>query len=201
MSTSTRKPTSAPAAASAGESPRATAAESPTTATCASRGERGEPLRLGRADEREGEQDVAEAGSLHHFRLAELLARDPDRAGAHLHVRDRRQLVRLDVRPEREPVLVAVALHAGDIALDSVQVDRRDRGVELLDAHLDHRFRRHLLAEPDDRVALDVEADEIRLDRGARRHRVLEERAVLGVHLVEVLHVADVHAAANRVLQ
>ena len=98
--------------------------------------ERRKPLGLGGADEREREQDVADPGGLHHLGLAELLAGDPDRAGAELHVRDRGQLVRLDVRPEGETVLVAVALHPRDVALDGVQVDGRNRRVERRDVHV-----------------------------------------------------------------
>src|SRR6185437_6319574 len=58
-----------------------------------------------------------------------------------------------------------------------------------------------LTSKPDHGVALDVEADEIGLDRRPRRQRVGEESPVLGVHLVEVRHVADVHAHANRILE
>ena len=68
--------------------------------------------------------------------LTELLARDPDRTGAHLHVRDRGQLVRLDVRAEGEAMLVAVALHPCDVALDGVEVDSRDRRVQRGDVHV-----------------------------------------------------------------
>ena len=59
----------------------------------------------------------------------------PTAPARELHVRDRGQLVRLDVRAERERVLVAVALHARDVALDRVEVDRRDRRVERGDVH------------------------------------------------------------------
>src|SRR5438552_10246817 len=58
-----------------------------------------------------------------------------------------------------------------------------------------------LTSKPDHGVALDVEADEIRLDRRPSRHRVGEEPPVLGVHLVEVRHLADVHADADCVLK
>ena len=52
------------------------------------------------------------------------------------------QLVRLDVRPEGEAVLVAVALHARDVALDGVQVDGRDRRVERVESITSRRARR-----------------------------------------------------------
>src|SRR5207247_10621193 len=54
----------------------------------------------------------------------------------------RSQLVRLDVGAEREAVLVAVALEARDVPLDRVEIDRRDRRVELRDLHLSRRARR-----------------------------------------------------------
>ena len=82
VSSSTRKPTSVPAAASAGESPRATAAESADDREARLPGERRKPLGLRGADEREREQDVAQPRGLHHLGLAELLAGDPDGAGA-----------------------------------------------------------------------------------------------------------------------
>src|SRR5437016_3709170 len=58
-----------------------------------------------------------------------------------------------------------------------------------------------LTSKPDHGVALDVETDEIGLDRRPRRHRVGEEPPVLGVHLVEVRQVAEVHADPHGVLQ
>ena len=94
-------------------------------------GERREPLRLGGADEREAEQDVVEAGVGHHLGLTQLLACDPVRAGIDLEPCEARQLVRLDVRPERERVLVAVALHAGDVPPDGVEVDGQHRRLEV----------------------------------------------------------------------
>ena len=51
-------------------------------------------------------------------------------------LRERGELVRLDVRPVGEAVLVAVALHARDVPLDRVQVDGRDRRVERDDVHV-----------------------------------------------------------------
>ncbi len=104
--------------------------------------QRREPLGLRRADEREGEQDVADPRGLHHLGLAELLAGDADGSGAKLHVRDRGQLVRLDMRAEGQRVLVAIALHTADVALDRIQVDRRDGRVQRRDVHLSRRARR-----------------------------------------------------------
>ncbi len=61
--------------------------------------QRRQPLGLGFADHIEGEQDViGHAGVGHHFDLAELLAGDADSARIDLHLGERRQLVRLDMR-------------------------------------------------------------------------------------------------------
>ena len=58
-----------------------------------------QPVGLALADDVEGQKDiVADAGVDEDFRLAELLAGEPDRAGRHLHLADRRDLVGLDVR-------------------------------------------------------------------------------------------------------
>jgi hypothetical protein len=85
--------------------------------------------------ERERDQHVVEPRRRHHLRLAELLAGDAGRAGANLRVCEHRQLVRLDVRPEREAVAVAVRLHPRDVPVDRVEVDRERRRVELLERH------------------------------------------------------------------
>ena len=95
-------------------------------------GERREALALGLPDEWEADQDVVEARICEHLRLAELLARDPARARVDLEPSDLRQLVRLDVRPQGDPVLVAVRLHARDVSLDRVEVDGERRALELV---------------------------------------------------------------------
>ena len=98
-------------------------------------GERSEPLRLGVADQREAQQDVVEPRVGEHLGLAELLARDPSRAGIDLEPRDLRKLVRLDVWPKRDAVLVAVRLHGGDVPLDSVEIGDEHRRLELVEPH------------------------------------------------------------------
>ena len=97
-------------------------------------GERREPLCLGGADERQAEQDVVEAGVGHHLGLTQLLACDTARAGIDLELCEARQLVRLDVGSERELVLVAVALHAGDVPLDGIEVDGQHGRLEVGEA-------------------------------------------------------------------
>ena len=98
-------------------------------------GEVGETLGLPDADERERDQDVVESVVGHQLRLAELLARDASRARSELEPREDRHLVRLHVRPERQPVLVAVALHARDVPVDRVEVDREERRRQIGDRH------------------------------------------------------------------
>ncbi len=51
-----------------------------------------------------------------------------------LELCEARQLVRLDVGSERELVLVAVALHAGDVPLDGVEVDGQHGRLEVGEA-------------------------------------------------------------------
>ena len=97
--------------------------------------QRGEPLGLRLADEREREQDVLEARVGHDLGLAELLAGDPDRSGLELEPGELGQLVGLDVRPQRDPVLVAVRLHPGDVPLDRVEVGGQHRRLEVGELH------------------------------------------------------------------
>ena len=100
----------------------------------------GEPLRLRLADEREREQDVLDPGVGHHLGLAELLARDPDRSGLELEPGELGQLVGLDVRAQRHPVLVAVGLHAGDVPLDCVEVRDQHRSLQVGELHRSRRY-------------------------------------------------------------
>ena len=97
--------------------------------------QRSEPLGLRGADQREREQDVLDAGVGHHLCFAELLAGDPDRTRLELQAGELGQLVRLDVRPQRDPVLVAVGLHPRDVSLDRVEVAGQHRRLELGDPH------------------------------------------------------------------
>ena len=97
--------------------------------------QRGEPLGLRGADEREREQDVVEARIGHHLGFAELLAGDPDRSRLQLQARELGQLVRLDVRPQRDPVLVAVGLHPEDVPLDRIEIAGQHGRLELGELH------------------------------------------------------------------
>ena len=111
----------------------------------------------------------------HRLRLAQLGAADADRSGGELILRDRGALVRLRVRPARQPVLLQRRLHRRDVLLHLVEIDAQRRRVELplRDARLDRavdRHRAHLGAG----VALHRLRDP---DVGGRRDRAGEERA------------------------
>ena len=96
--------------------------------------QRGEPLGLGVAQHVVGEQDVVgDAGIRHHLDLAELLAGDADRAGVDLQLRQRRDLVRLDVRAVGEAVARERVLRALDVRLDDVEVDDNRGCIEIGD--------------------------------------------------------------------
>ncbi len=97
--------------------------------------QRRQPLRLRGTDEREREQDVVEARIGHHLGFAELLAGDPDRSRLHLQARELGQLVRLDVRPQRDSVLVAVGLHPEDVPFDRIEIAGQHRRLELGELH------------------------------------------------------------------
>ena len=60
----------------------------------------------------------------------------PTAPRASWRVRERGQLVRLDVRPERHAELVAAGLHAVDVALDGVEIDDQRGRVDVVEAHL-----------------------------------------------------------------
>jgi len=96
-----------------------------------------QPIGLRLADDVEREQDIVGcAGVDEDLCLTKFLAGDPDGAGRHLQLRDRRNLVRLDVRPVADPGARHHRLHAPDVGLQAVQVDRHDGGVELTDMHV-----------------------------------------------------------------
>ena len=69
-----------------------------------------------------------------------------DAAGVALHLRNVRNLVRLDVRPVRDTGGVAGRLDAGDVALDPVEVDHHRGRAELARDSLSQR--RHGSAPP-----------------------------------------------------
>ena len=136
MSHSTRNAAVVPASASAADRPWATAGESPTAAIRTSPASAAKRAALAGAEDRIADEDVADAGRGHHLGLAELLAGDADRAAGELLVRERGELVRLDVRPERDAERVAVGLHAVDVALDRVEVDDQRGRVDVGEPHL-----------------------------------------------------------------
>ncbi len=59
----------------------------------------------------------------------------PMRAQFDLAMCEGRHLVGLDVRAQPQTVVVAVGLHFRQVVLDPVQVDHRNRGFQILDAH------------------------------------------------------------------
>ena len=100
-------------------------------------GKGGQRADLSGADDRVAEQDVAAAGLRHHQRLRDLLAGDADRTELDLASGELRQLVGLDVRPQLQPVAVAVGLHPREIPLHPVEVDEGRGGVEGFGSHPD----------------------------------------------------------------
>ncbi len=80
----------------------------------------------------EGEQHVVRhVGVGEDLDLAEFLARDPDGARGHLHPANLGDLVRFDVRPVGDAVLVQVRLHPADVGFHDVEIDGHGRRVEV----------------------------------------------------------------------
>src|SRR5256884_1303134 len=73
------------------------------------------------------DEQAADAEARHHLRLAELRARDADRAGGDLLVRDLGAAMRLGVRPELLAGRAHVLGHALEIALEAIHVEQ-ERG-------------------------------------------------------------------------
>ncbi len=117
VSHSIRKRISTPWRLPASDRPFATVSLSSTTAMRLRRlDQRRQPLGLGIAEDVVGEQDVVgDAGLGHDLDLAELLARDADRAGLHLQRGERWDLVGLDVRTIGDTVPSKKLLGALDI--------------------------------------------------------------------------------------
>ena len=89
-----------------------------------------QPVGLLFADDVEGEQDVVgDAGIGEDLDLAELLAGDADSPGFHLHLPDRGDLVRLDVRPVAEPMRGDRRLRPRDVRFQAVEQDGDGRRV------------------------------------------------------------------------
>jgi hypothetical protein len=79
-----------------------------------------------------GEEDVVgDSGVDEHLDLADLLTRDADGSRLHLYPSDRRDLVRLDVRPIADGVPREMRLNAADVVAHDVEVDGDNRRVEV----------------------------------------------------------------------
>ena len=87
-------------------------------------GKADQPADLDRSDDLIGDQDVANARSGHHFGLTQLRARDSDRAGRELHVRNLRCLVRLRMRPPSDTMRTARGDDPRDVRFHDVQIDQ-----------------------------------------------------------------------------
>jgi hypothetical protein len=91
-------------------------------------------VRARSTDGRIREKDVV--GDLaHDFCLARGRAGQPDCAASNLLGGDARRLVRLDVRPQGEPVLGSVRSCAVEIAFHPIEVDDRCRCLEGVQSH------------------------------------------------------------------
>ena len=94
-------------------------------------GDAGEALPLVGADGRVVHEDARRARLLEDLRLARLRDRQAAGAKPQLHEADLGGLVRLRVRPERDPVLVAVGLQIAEIGLEPVEIDHGHRRLDL----------------------------------------------------------------------
>ena len=136
---------------------------------------------LGGRQVRRRHQDAIDALRKERLRFAQLGGADADGAGGHLHLRNRRALVRLGVRPHRDLVRVAGPLHFGDVALQLVEIDTERRRVEI-----PFRDAGFLRDDGDDllgRVALDGLRDPHMRGRGCGR---ADKRASAGAHGVSI---------------
>ena len=90
-------------------------------------------IRLGLAQDVEGEQDVVGHARVHEdLDLSDLLARDAHGSRLHLQLSDGGNLVRLDVRTIPDAVLGEVRLHPSDVVFHDVETNGHSGGVELL---------------------------------------------------------------------
>jgi hypothetical protein len=91
----------------------------------------GQALPLVRAERRVVDEDRRRPRLLEHLRLARL--RDREAAGAELELTppDLGGLVGLRVRPELDAVRVDVRLQLGEVRFQAVEVDDRDRRLDL----------------------------------------------------------------------
>jgi len=94
-------------------------------------GDVGEPLPLRLSERRIVEEDLRHTGLLEHLRLAALRHGEAGGPELELAPADLRRLVRLGVRPERDAVLVRVRLQVGEVGVEAVEVDHRDRRLDV----------------------------------------------------------------------
>ena len=91
----------------------------------------GEPVALLRAERRVVDEDARRAGLVEDLRLAGLGDGQAARAELDLAHADLWRLVRLRVRPELDAVLVGVGLQASQVRVQAVEVDHRDRRLDV----------------------------------------------------------------------
>src|SRR5262249_59713139 len=92
-----------------------------------------QPVGLLFTDDVEGQEDVVgDIGFCENVDLAELLAGDPDGTGRDLHLPDRRDLVRLDVRPVALALAGDGRLDVPDVVLQPVEKDGYRRRLEVV---------------------------------------------------------------------
>ena len=108
--------------------------------------EPGEAIPLVGAERRVVHEDARRARLREDLRLARLRDRQPARAERQLPQPDLGRLVRLRVRPERDPVLVRVRLQILQIRVQTVEIDHRDRRLDLAQRPPD--LRREQLQRP-----------------------------------------------------
>jgi hypothetical protein len=78
-------------------------------------------------------EEEVRTGLGHHLELTRRGAGEAGRAKAHLLGGDAGRLVRLDVRPQREPVQHAIRGHAVEVVREAVEVDQGARGLEFFE--------------------------------------------------------------------
>ena len=132
-----------------------------------------QPVEFVASHDRIRDQDVVgDAG--HDLGLAGRCHGEASCPGVELEPREAGTLMRLDVGPPRDPVLVAVGHHPLDVVADPLQVDDADRGLaagehlseDLLREDVVEGFQEHrvaledgpVLEEPDDAIPIQQEA-------------------------------------------
>ena len=83
------------------------------------------------AERRVVDEDPRGSRLLEDLRLTRLRDRQPAGAELELPETDLGRLVRLRVRPERDPVRVGVRLQVAQVGLEPIEVDHRDRRLDL----------------------------------------------------------------------